>query len=84
MGYLYRMKIGSITDLRRSLRMCFEDYNGHRPHYALDGAMPSEVYGGEVLDRQDHAVYLSQAKVRRRAYNKLNECGKCLQLRSLR
>jgi transposase InsO family protein len=79
-GYLYRMKIASMTDLRRSLRMCFEDYNEHRPHYALDEGTPSEVYGGEVLNRQDHAVYLSQAKVRRRAYNKENERGKCLKI----
>jgi hypothetical protein len=78
--YLYRMKIASMTDLRRALRMTFEDYNEHRPHYGLDGATPNEVYGGEVLNRQDHAVYLSQAKVMRLAYNKENECGKCLQI----
>jgi transposase InsO family protein len=77
-GYLYRMKITNMTDLRRSLRMCFEDYNEQRPHYALDGGTPNEVYNGEVLNRQDHALYLSQAKIQRRAYNKENECGKCL------
>jgi hypothetical protein len=58
--------------------MTFEDYNEHRPHYGLDGATPNEVYGGAGLDRQDHAMYLSQAKVRRRAYNKENSLSRRL------
>jgi hypothetical protein len=72
------MKIASMTDLRRALRMTFEDYNEHRPHYGLDGATPNEVYSGEVLNRQDHAVYLSQAKVMRLAYNKDNSPSRTL------
>jgi hypothetical protein len=76
--YLYPMKITDLTDLRRSLRMTFEDYNEHRPHYGLDGATPNEVYGGEVLNRQDHAVCLSQAKVMRLAYNKDNSLSRTL------
>jgi hypothetical protein len=72
------MKITDMTELRRSLRMTFEDYNEHRPHYALDGGTPNEVYDGEVLNRLDHAVYLSQAKVRRRAYNKENSLSRTL------
>jgi hypothetical protein len=72
------MKITDMTDLRRALRMCFEDYNEHRPHYALDGGTPNEVYNGAVVNRQDHVVYLSQAKVTRRAYNKDNSLSRTL------
>ena len=79
-SYLYRMEINNFKDLKRSLQFTFKDYNEHRPHYGLVGATPYEVYNGDLSNRRDNTLFLTQAKNKRLAYNRANECGKCLQL----
>ncbi len=77
-NYLYRMALSNMTDLKRAVRIMVEDYNEHRPHYALHGGTPNEAYCGDLPDKQTFPPYLQASKQQRMAYNKANECGNCL------
>jgi putative transposase len=41
---VYLKEYASVRDCRNELRRYFEFYNHQRPHMALDGGVPAEVY----------------------------------------
>lgn len=50
--------------LRRDLGHFLNWYNGHRPHMALDGQMPEDVYHDIPTDQQEPPIEVrSQEKV---------------------
>jgi len=74
---LFRKRIENFTTLQREVDDFFEEYNTERPHYALHGFTPEEIYNGQSLIKNPHQQQIREAMRKRITQNQQNNCGAC-------
>ena len=74
--FLFRAQLLDIEHTQRFLETAVEQYN-NRPHSALYGFTPIEVFNGAKPDKALFKPQIEQAKVLRIAENKALSCDSC-------
>jgi len=67
--YLFRKPIPDLEHLQVAVSSAVLDYNA-RPHYALRGLSPDEVYQGKVFDEAEYRQNLRLARGQRLLVNR--------------
>jgi putative transposase len=67
--YIFRQNIQSYRAVESVVKESITDYNA-RPHYALQGLSPDEVYAGKIFDLAGYKERLNLARERRLSENK--------------
>lgn len=67
--YIFRKDIPSFHSVDPVVRESISDYNA-RPHYALHGLSPDEVYAGKTFDFAGYKERLAHARARRLSENR--------------
>ena len=75
-GFLFRHELLDFDHVQRFLETAVETYN-NRPHSALFGLTPYEVFHGQVPDKNRFKEQEKQAQIRRIAENKALACTNC-------
>ena len=75
-GFLFRHELLDFKHVERFLETAVKQYNS-RPHYALFGLTPSEVFHGRIPDKNLFKTQIQQAKTLRIAENKALSCDNC-------
>ncbi len=76
--YIFRRPVMSVEHIAAAVQDAVEAYNA-RPHYALNGLTPSEVYDSAVIDRDAYRKKLKEAHDVRIALNRAS-CQPCAPL----
>ena len=74
--FLFRNQLLDIEHTQRFLENAVEQYN-NRPHYALHGFTPLEVFNGAKPDKYFFKPQMEEAKILRIAENKALLCDSC-------
>ena len=74
--FLFRTQLLDFEHTHRFLETAVEQYN-HRPHSALFGLTPYEVFHGRAPDKTLFKSQMEQAKLLRKAENKALSCDNC-------
>ena len=74
--FLFRQELLDIKHVQRFLETAVEQYN-HRPHSALFGLTPHEVFHGRTPNKALFKPRMEQAKLMRKAENKALSCDSC-------
>jgi hypothetical protein len=74
--FLFRNQLFDFDHVQRFLETAVEQYND-RPHSALCGLTPREVFYGAVPDKNLFKSRMEQAKILRKAENQALACYKC-------
>jgi hypothetical protein len=74
--FLYRHELLDFNHVERFLETAVETYN-NRPHTALFGLTPYEVFHGKIPDKNLFKSQQEQAKLLRIAENKALACDNC-------
>ena len=74
--FLFRAELLDIEHAQRFLETAVEQYN-HRPHSALFGLTPYEVFHGRAPNKTFFKPQMEQAKLLRKAENKTLLCDNC-------
>jgi len=74
--FLFRNQLLDIEHTQRFLESAVEQYN-NRPHYALYGFTPQEVFNGAKPDKYFFKPQMEQAKILRAVENKALFCDNC-------
>jgi hypothetical protein len=74
--FLFRHELLDLDHVRRFLMTAVEQYN-NRPHSALFGLTPQEVFRGAKPDKTLFKDKIEQAKVMRKAENITLSCHNC-------
>ncbi|MDR2145602.1 MAG: integrase core domain-containing protein, partial [Tannerella sp.] len=74
--FLFRCELSDIEHTRRFLEKAVEQYND-RPHSALFGLTPREVFHGARPDKNLFRAQKEQSKILRKAENKALSCHNC-------
>ena len=74
--FLFRHQLLDFEHTQRFLEIAVEQYN-HRPHSALFGLTPHEVFHGRAPDKTLFKPQITQAKLLRKAENKALSCDSC-------
>ncbi len=77
-GYLYRQKINTERQLQKVMTEAVREFNSIRPHIALNGATPDEVYLSGTIPNDQHAKALAKAKKQRVVRNRKELCNRCI------
>ena len=75
-GFLFRHELLDFKHIERFLETAVEQYNS-RPHYALFGLTPYEVFHGRIPDKNLFKAQIQHAKTLRIAENKALSCDNC-------
>jgi len=75
-GFLFRQQLLDFEHVKRFLKTAVEQYN-NRPHSALFGLTPCEVFYGAIPDKRLFKPQMEQAKILRKAENKALSCDNC-------
>ena len=67
--YIFRKDIPSFRSVDQVVKASVADYNA-RPHYALHGLTPDEVYAGKTFDFTGYKNRLALARARRLSENR--------------
>ena len=76
--YIFRTPIPNLDHLDETIAAAIEDYND-RPHYALNGLTPNQVYNGSSFDQSAYRDSLLEARDRRLKINR-QSCDPCVPL----
>jgi len=76
--YIFSRPIMNADQLHAAVAAAIEAYN-NRPHYALSGLTPNEVYAGMVVDKAAYRARLAHAHKARVAVNRAS-CPPCVPL----
>jgi len=74
--FLFRQQLPDLDSTRRFLETAVKQYN-NRPHSALFGLTPKEVFYGAPPDKQLFKPQIELAKALRKAENKALNCDNC-------
>ena len=74
--FLFRQQLLDFDHVRRFLETAVEQYN-NRPHSALYGLTPHEVFNGKPPNKNLFTAKIQQAKILRIAENKALSCDSC-------
>jgi transposase InsO family protein len=74
--FLFRHQLLDFEHTERFLETAVEQYN-NRPHSALFGLTPYEVFHGRAPDKNLFRNQMEQAKILRKAENKRLSCNSC-------
>ena len=74
--FLFRQELLDFNHVRRFLETAVEQYN-NRPHSALYGLTPHEVFNGKPPNKNLFTAKIQQAKILRIAKNKALSCDNC-------
>lgn len=74
--YLRHYKPSTLPQLMECVRLAVYDYCYLRPHGALKGMIPMEVYANQQT-KIDTGAYMIQSKIRRIEQNRKHGCGTC-------
>ena len=74
--FLFRTELLDIEHTQRFLETAVEQYN-HRPHSALFGLTPHEVFHGRAPDKALFRPKIAEVKMLRKAENKALSCDSC-------
>jgi len=74
--FLFRQELPDIEYTQRFLETAVVHYN-NRPHSALFGLTPYEVFHGRAPDKTLFKPQMEQAKMLRKAENKALSCDSC-------
>lgn len=74
---LFRKKMENFSALQKEVDSFFKEYNGERPHYALHGFTPDEVYNDQPLVSNPYQQQIREAVKKRMADNQQNYCWLC-------
>ena len=74
--FLFRQQLLDFEHTQRFLETAVEQYN-NRPHSALYGFTPKEVFNGAKPNKYFFAPQKQQAKLLRKAENKALSCDSC-------
>lgn len=75
-NYLYRMAVRDGAHLQNVLTHIVNDFN-NRPHVSLHGLTPHEAEQNLTLDKNTLSIYVQQAGLQRRTYNRIHHCDHC-------
>ena len=75
-NFLFRHQLFDIEHTQRFLETAVEQYN-NRPHSALYGFTPIEVFNGAKPDKYFFKPQMEEAKMLRKAENKMLSCDSC-------
>ena len=75
-NFLFRQNLLDFNHVERFLETAVEQYN-NRPHSALFGLTPHEVFYGAIPNKALFRTQIEQAKVLRKAENKALSCDNC-------
>ena len=75
-GFLFRQQLPDFEHAGRFLETAVDSYN-NRPHSALFGLTPGEVFYGAVPNKTLFKPQMEQAKILRKAENKALTCNSC-------
>lgn len=75
-NYLYRMAVRDGAHLQNVLTRIVNDFN-NRPHISLHGLTPNEAEQNLTLDKSKLSIYVQQATLDRKAYNRAHHCDQC-------
>lgn len=75
--YLYLQSIENGCRLQTRFEELIDEYNNHRPHYALGIYTPAEVQNGAIVRKAFPEVYQIAAKLRREKNKTTNCTQKC-------
>jgi len=76
--YIFRTPIPDLQRLNQAIAAAIEDYND-RPHYALNGLTPNQVYSGCSFDKAAYRESLLEARDKRLRINR-QSCDPCVPL----
>ena len=74
--FLFRHQLLDFEHTQRYLETAVEQYN-NRPHSALFGFTPSEVFHGKIPDKAFFKPQMNLAKALRKAENQALSCDNC-------
>ena len=74
--FLFRQQLPDLESTRRFLETAVKQYN-NRPHSALFGLTPKEVFYGVPPNKQLFKPQIELAKALRKAENKALSCDNC-------
>ena len=74
--FLFRQQLFDFNHTQRFLETAVEQYN-NRPHSALFGLTPYEVFNGAIPDKTLFKPKIEQAKLLRKAENQALSCDSC-------
>jgi len=74
--FLFRVELLDFEHIQRFLETAVEQYN-NRPHSALYGFTPQEVFNGAKPDKTLFKARIEQSKILRKAENKALSCDSC-------
>jgi len=75
-NFLFRQDLYDFKHVQRFLETAVEDYN-NRPHSALFGLTPYEVFHGRAPDKTLFKSQMEHAKIIRKAENRSLSCDNC-------
>ena len=75
--FLFRHQLLDFEHTKRFLETAVEQYN-NRPHSALFGLTPYEVFNGAKPDKNRFKEQIQYAKILRKAENKALVCHSCV------
>jgi len=75
--FLFRTELIDFEHTERFLKTAVEQYN-NRPHSALFGLTPKEVFYGAIPDKNLFKEQKNQAKLLRKVENKTLSCPNCV------
>jgi len=75
-NFLFRHQLLDFEHTQRFLETAVEQYN-NRPHSALFGLTPQEVFNGRMPDKTLFKSQIEQAKILRKAENQALSCDSC-------
>ena len=76
--YIFRTPVPDLDHVNKAIADAIEDYN-NRPHYALNGLTPNQVYSGCSFDQSVYRVSLLEARNKRLMINR-QSCDPCVPL----
>ena len=74
--FLFRQELFDFAHTQRYLETAVEQYN-HRPHSALFGFTPHEVFHGQIPDKALFRPQMELARILRKVENHALSCDNC-------
>ncbi len=75
--YLFTIDLANFEQTVKFLTWAIEQYN-NKPHSALFGSTPAEVYGGKIPDKRMFADDIAEAAKQRKEHNLNQNCNNCI------
>lgn len=75
--YLFTTELLNYEQTVKYLCWAIEQYN-NKPHSALFGLTPAEVYGGKIPDKRMFADDIAEAAKQRKEHNLNQNCDNCV------